>query len=94
MPYLRTDLSARAKVIVMPSVYNIIYWNLNLQHPLADYGFAKDDSVRIEALESEQAQAAIFISNHPQYRSEWLEQSLAAGFIETRRIGPVVLLRR
>lgn len=94
MNFLREELPERTKVIVMPSSYNFIYWNLNLQHPLADYGFAKDDSVRVEALVSEQARIAIFVTDHRKFRSEWVEQAHAAGFVETRRQGAVVLMRR
>lgn len=94
MNFLREELPERTKVVVMPSGGNFIYWNLNLQHPLADYSFAKEDSIRVEALWSEQAEAAILVTDARRFRTEWIEQAYAAGFVETRRVGPVILMRR
>ncbi len=94
MKLLREELPERSKVLIMPSGGNFIYWNLNLQHPLADYSFAKEDSIRVEALWSDKVETAILVTDAKKFRTEWIEQARAAGFVETRHEGPIILMRR
>jgi hypothetical protein len=71
-----------------------MYWYLNLRHPLGDYGFPKADSAHRRDLHCAQTQAVFMLPNDKHFDAAWIEQAHAAGFVETRREGPVVLMRR
>jgi hypothetical protein len=107
---LRDDLPPGTTVVVMPPRYNIVFWYLDLQHPLKDYGYQVGDlgyqekvvlfnipnvdPVYAKSLLSPKTQAIVFLLDTSEFRDEWVQQAQLAGFTHAKREGPILCLMR